>query len=186
MENQATLIVNRKEFSDVKSVAGWEFKTQDFLLKDIVEMMKMKSVGSTIMYLVLMSLAMLAIFDTQVLSIFRRRKEIGTLMSLGLTRLRIIQLFTIEGVLIGVLAAIVGTIYGYPLLSSLAKNGWAMPEISDSYGFAIGNRLFPAYSAGLVLGTTVIVFVVTTIVSYLPTRKISKLKPTDALRGKLT
>jgi len=31
-----------------------------------------------------------------------------------------------------------------------------------------------------------LVLIVTTIVSYLPTRRIAKLKPTDALRGKMT
>ena len=36
------------------------------------------------------------------------------------------------------------------------------------------------------LGTTALVLVVTTIVSYLPTRRIAPLKPTDALRGRLT
>ena len=49
-----------------------------------------------------------------------------------------------------------------------------------------GEKLFPTYSAGLVIGTTVLVFIMTTIVSFLPTRKIAKLKPTEALRGKLT
>ena len=41
------------------------------------------------------------------------------------------------------------------------------------------------YSAVLVAGTTVLVFLLTTIVSYLPTRRIAKLEPTDALRGKI-
>jgi ABC-type antimicrobial peptide transport system permease subunit len=56
----------------------------------------------------------------------------------------------------------------------------------DQIGWAIGSRLFPSYGAALVLGTTLLVLIVTTVVSYLPTRKIAKLKPTDALRGKLT
>jgi ABC-type lipoprotein release transport system permease subunit len=186
MENEATLIVVGQEFENPVPVSGWTFKTQEYLLTDIVEMVKTKSVGSSIMYIVLLSLAMLAIFDTQVLSIFRRRKEIGTLISLGFTRLKVIQLFTLEGALNGIFAAILTAIYGYPLLSSIAKNGWPMAEISDSYGFALGNRLFPTYSAGLVLGSVVIVLIVTTVVSYLPTRRIAKLKPTDALRGKLS
>ena len=42
------------------------------------------------------------------------------------------------------------------------------------------------YTAGLVIATTLLVLIVTTIVSFLPTRKIAKLEPTDALRGKLT
>jgi len=51
---------------------------------------------------------------------------------------------------------------------------------------ALGEKLFPAYTVGLVIGTTILVLCVTTVVSYLPTRKIANLKPTDALRGKLS
>jgi ABC-type lipoprotein release transport system permease subunit len=56
----------------------------------------------------------------------------------------------------------------------------------DSYGFAIGEKLFPVYSVGLVVATTLLVLAITTIVSFLPTRKIAKLKPTDALRGRMS
>ena len=61
-----------------------------------------------------------------------------------------------------------------------------MPAATDSYGFALGEKLFPIYSVGLVLGTTLLVMIVTTIASFLPTRKIAKLRPTDALRGKMS
>jgi len=36
-----------------------------------------------------------------------------------------------------------------------------------------------------VLSTTLIIVVVTTIVSYWPSRKIAKMNPTEALRGKI-
>jgi putative ABC transport system permease protein len=56
----------------------------------------------------------------------------------------------------------------------------------DDYGIAIGEKIFPTYSVGLILGTTLLILITTTIVSFLPTRKISKLKPTEALRGRIT
>ncbi|MCU0244178.1 MAG: hypothetical protein MUE80_05455 [Acidobacteria bacterium] len=95
-------------------------------------------------------------------------------------------LFTLEGALNGVLAALVAAVYGIPLLSWMARTGWALPGDTDSYGFAIGERLFPSYGAGLVAGTTLIVLLTTAVVSFLPTRRIAKLKPTDALRGRLS
>ncbi len=61
-------------------------------------------------------MAMLAVFDTQVLSIFRRQKEIGTYVALGMTRGQVVKLFTIEGAMHSVLAALVGAVYGIPLL----------------------------------------------------------------------
>ncbi len=184
MAGEASLVVVAQGALERPRAPGWVFRDIDFLLSDIKQLVKMKSAGAAILYAVLILLAMLAIFDTQVLSIFRRRKEMGTLMALGFTRGRLIRLFTLEGALHGVLAAIVAALYGIPLLNWYAGQGWALPEGMDSYGFAIGEKLFPVYSAGLVAGTTLLVLVITTIVSFLPTRRIAKLKPTEALRGR--
>jgi putative ABC transport system permease protein len=186
MEGEASLVVVAPGAIERPAVSGWTFRDLDFLLSDIKQLVKMKSAGATILYVVLILLAMLAIFDTQVLSIFRRKKEMGTLMALGFTRGRVIRLFTLEGALHGVLAAIVAALYGIPFLTWFARHGWALPEGMDSYGFAIGEKLFPVYSAGLVIATTLLVLVITTVVSFLPTRKIAKLKPTDALRGRMS
>ncbi len=186
MEGEASLVVVEPGIGERPVVSGWVFRDLDYLLSDVKQLVRMKSAGATILYVVLILLAMLAIFDTQVLSIFRRRKEMGTLMALGFTRGRLIRLFTLEGALHGVLAAALAALYGIPLLTWFARQGWALPEAMDSYGFAIGEKLFPVYTIGLVIGTTLLVMVITTIVSYLPTRKISKLKPTDALRGRMS
>ena len=107
-------------------------------------------------------------------------------MALGMTRFKVIGLFTLEGAMHGILAALVAALYGIPLISYSANKGWAMPESIDTFGYAIGEKIFPVYSAGLITGTTLLVLIITTIVSFLPVRRISRLKPTDALRGKLT
>lgn len=184
MPGQATLVVIAPKTRMPARIAGWDFKDQAYLLRDIHELVRTKSVGASILYIVLLFLAMLAIFDTQVLSIFRRRKEIGTLMALGMTRERVIALFTVEGMLHAALAAVLAIAYGMPLFAIVASKGFEVPQGTDSFGIAIGERIFPVYSAVLVAGTTLLVFILTTIVSFLPTRQIAKLKPTDALRGK--
>lgn len=188
MEGQASLLIVAADLNPEEraAVSGWIFKDLDVLTADVKAVVKQKTVGSSIFYIVLLLLAMLAIFDTQVFSIFKRKKEIGTLMALGLTRFRVILLFTLEGVLHSVLAAGVAALYGIPILIYSDKVGWAMPGAMDAYGFAIGDTLFPTYSAGLIFGTTLLVLIVTTIVSFLPTRRISQLQPTEALRGRLT
>ena len=186
MENESSLVVIAKNTEEIPTVPGWNFKSLEFLLADIESLVKTKTAGGSIMYIFLLLLAMLAIFNTQVLSIFRRRKEMGTMMALGFTRSKVIQLFTLEGAMHSVLAAIVAAIYGIPFLVWFSKTGWALPEGTDDFGFGLGEKLFPVYSVGLVLGTVVLVLMVTTIVSFLPTRKIAKLKPTDALRGKMS
>ena len=186
MPQEATILISKPGDFTVKQVPGWEFQDHDMLFEEFNEMMKMKKAGGSIGYMLLLALAMLAIFDTQILSVFRRQKEIGTHIALGMTRGQLIRIFTIEGAMHGVLAILVAAAYGIPLLYLSAKKGFAMPAgTSDDYGFAISETIFPVYGAGLVLGTIVIVLITVTIVSYLPTRKIAKMNPTDAIRGKI-
>lgn len=186
MPDEATIIVLGKSVQAPGVIPGWEFRDIDFLLRDLHAMVQSKTVGGSIFYLILLFLAMLAIFDTQVLSIWRRRKEMGTLMALGMTRTTLVALFTLEGAFHGVLAALLGALYGIPLLGYIATEGWTMPDVTDNFGFALGEKIYPVYSAGLIGGTIILVLIVTTIVSFLPTSKITRLNPTEALRGKLS
>ena len=185
MPGEATILVMGQAAKETDLLPGWVFRDRAFLSKDIADMIRMKEISGWMMYAVLLSLALLAIFDTQVLAIFSRRKEIGTLIALGMTRGAVIRLFTIEGAMHGILAAIVASLYGIPLLSLQAIRGFAMPKAVDSFGLAIADRVFPYYSAGLVAGTTAIVLIAVTIVSFLPSRRIARLNPTDAIKGKL-
>ena len=183
---EANLLVVGQGLGPMPEAAGWVLQDQEALLQDFTDMIRMKSISSSVMYLILLSLALLAIFDIQVLSIFRRHREIGTLIALGMTRGRVIRLFTLEGMLHGVLAALVGAVYGVPLLAWQRVAGFAMPKAVDSYGVAIAEVMYPVYSAQLVVATVLVVMAAVTVVSFLPTRRIAHLNPTDAIRGKVS
>ncbi|MBU1100767.1 MAG: FtsX-like permease family protein [Bacteroidetes bacterium] len=184
--NVATVIVLHKDIETIPSGSPlWEFKDHNFLLADFYNYLDRKGMGSAIMYGLLMAMALLAIFDTQVLAIFRRRKEMGTMMALGMTRGGVIRLFTLEGTMHGILAIIIGTIYGLPILYFSAVNGIAMPEAVEQVGLSLNSTLYPVYGIGLFLSTSLIMFISVIVVSFLPTRKIARLNPTDALRGKI-
>jgi len=185
MPDEATVITYRDSKSERMHMENWKLMTFDTLVKEIEEMIKTKSVGQSIFYSILLVLALLAIFDTQVLSIFRRQKEIGTYIALGYTQREVVGLFTIEGAMHAVLAAIVGAIYGIPLLMWFAKKGISLGLSSADYGFAIAETMYPVYSGSLIIGTTIVVLLATTLVSYWPSKRIAKMNPTEALRGKI-
>jgi ABC-type antimicrobial peptide transport system permease subunit len=185
MPGEATIIVWNKEQKANVIADGWNFRSNEVLLKSITDLIKMKSIGGIVLYITLLSLAMLAIFDTQVLSIFRRQKEIGTYIALGMTRRQVVGLFTIEGSLNSVMAGLLAALYGIPLLALQAIHGMSMPGGTKGFGLAVADRIYPFYSLGLVVTTILLIMLITTIVSYLPSRRIAKMKPTEALRGKL-
>lgn len=183
--DEATLFIIGKNFKTNEAVSGWNYKSLDFLMTEMNEMIKLKKVGGSVFYIILLLLAMLAVFDTQVLSIFRRQKEIGTYIAMGMTRRQVVSLFTVEGAMHAILAVIVGAIYGVPFLLWQIKTGFTMPAGTDDMGIAIAETIFPVYGIGLIVTTLILVFIITTIVSYMPARKISKMNPTEAIKGKI-
>jgi ABC-type lipoprotein release transport system permease subunit len=185
MPGEATLVVMDESPDEVATLAGWEFKGHDYLFKELEDMIKMKSTGGSIFYLIILALALLAVFDTQVLSIFRRQREIGTYVAMGMTRKQVVGIFTVEGAMHAILAVILGAAYGFPLLLWTQKSGITMPEGTDDFGMAAAEHLYPYYSLALVLGSIVLVTLTTTLVSYMPSRKITKMNPNDAIRGKI-
>jgi putative ABC transport system permease protein len=184
MNGQATMIALNEPFEGTPSSPVWAYRDLDFLLRDTKELITAKNAGGNIMYGILFAIALLAIFDTQVLAIFRRKKEMGTLMAMGLTRAKVIGLFTLEGSMNGMLAFGAGFILGAPLFYYMAVHGYTIPGGAEDFGMALGNTIYAKYGAGLMLGTTSLLFATVVFVSWLPTRRISKLTPTDALRGK--
>lgn len=185
LENEATFIIIGDEKDAELNIAGWDFQDHSELLAALDEMIRGKSIGNAVMYLILLALALLAIFDTQVLSIFRRQKEIGTFIAMGMTRRQVIGVFTVEGTMHAIFAMIIGAAWGIPVLMKLKQTGFPMPEGVDQMGIPISDTIIPAYSVALVLGTVIIVTITTAIVSYLPARKIAKMNPNDAIRGKI-
>ena len=185
MPGEATLIIRAPEAGTPPMADPWVFKDQDFLLSDIETIIKAKGSVGLIIWGILLLMAMLAVFDTQVLSIFRRQKEIGTYVALGMTKSQVVGLFTLEGAMNSVLAAIVGALYGIPLLLMQAIKGIKIPLSSSDFGIAMAERLYPVYSLWLICGTVAIVLLVTTAVSYWPSRRIAKMSPTEALRGRV-
>jgi putative ABC transport system permease protein len=186
LKDHATLFIAKKEYQD-SDIPGWQFKDQNALLKMLDEMIAMKKVGGSIMYILLLALALLAIFDTQVLSVFRRQREIGTYIALGMTRLQVVGLFSMEGTMNSFLATLLGSLYGIPLLAYFSKTGIGVPnqDAADDMGISIAERIFPVYGAGLIITTIAVVVISATIVSFLPAKKIAKMDPVDALKGKI-
>ena len=183
MEEEATYVTYSEGVSVVKNKNDWIPRDVKYLIRDMEALIKADEPNAAIMYIVLLCFAAMGIFNAQVLSIFRRGKEIGTLMALGMTRTWVVGLFTLEGGLNAFLAAIMTVILFGPLLWYFGTNGiWLGVDYSDgAMGLIVEKYLIPVYSVGLVVTTTIIVSIIVLIVSYLPSRRIARMKPTDAL-----
>ena len=183
LENQASYFIVKDDFNKA-AFPYWKFKSKESLLKNLKELIDQKKAGQSFIYGLLLAIALLAIFDTQILSIFRRQKEIGTYIALGMTRLKVVRLFTVEGSVYSILALLVGSIYGVPFFIYMAKAGFPIPPADQKMGIALADVIYPVYGLKLIFSTILTVIISATFVSYLPARKIAKLNPVLALKGK--
>ena len=184
LENKTTYFVANEQYKQTET-AGWKFENQEYLMREQTKLINATKVGGSILYVVLMMLGLLAIFDTQVLSIFRRQKEIGTYIALGMTRWQVVRMFTVEGAMYSVFATIIGAIYGIPILWYLSVKGIGFGMSGSEFGIILAERVYPIYGIGLIAGTIVIVILSATIVSFLPARRIARMDPVEALKGKV-
>jgi len=185
MEGEATYVTYEKGVSPVQNKGDWIPRDINYLVQDMEAIIEADKPGAQVMYMVLLALAAMGIFNAQVLSIFRRGREIGTLMAIGMTRSRVVGLFTLEGGLNAVLSAVVTLIVFGPILWYFGVYGIPLPIDYSEMGMIVAKRLIPVYTIGLVVSTTILVSIIVLIVSYIPSRRIARMKPTDALRGKM-
>ena len=185
MKNEATYITFAKNISTVQENENWIYRDVNYLMRDMEAMIAADEPNARIMYAILLALAGMGIFNSQILSIFRRRKEIGTLMAIGMTRSRVVGLFTLEGGMNALFALIMTLILGGPVFIYFATYGIPLPIDYTEMGLIMAKRLIPVYTMGLFVSTTLFISFVVLVLSYLPSRRIAKMKPTDALRGKV-
>ena len=182
--NSANLLVKSSEIT-AQQVKGWDFKSVDKLTESTRLLVQAKSVGTSLFYIIFLLLAMLAIFDTQTLSIFRRQHEIGILVALGMTQRQVVWHFTLEGTINALLAFGVGAVWGTPLMYWMVVDGYKMNVDAGEVGITMSDTIYASVTPNLVLSTMLFILIVTAVVSYLPARKIAKMNPTDAIRGKV-
>lgn len=184
LEGHASYFVAAADYQHLNS-KGWQFIDQQELSKNLDEIIATKKISVSILYLLLLSIALLAIFDTQVLSIFRRQKEIGTYIALGMTPRQVLGLFTVEGAMYSILATCLAIIYGTPLLAYVAQKGIPIPQNSQDMGISIPSTIYPVYSLELIMSTILLIVFAATLVSFLPAKKIANMNPVLAIKGKL-
>lgn len=125
------------------------------------------------------SIIVLGISNMLIMNVLERTGEIGTLMALGARKKRVLALFIIEGLFLGLLGGTIGVLFAYGLAHLISVVGIPMPPPPGrTIGYSAkilltGHALAVAFAIGL--GTTLIA-------SIYPAWKASRLVVVDALR----
>ena len=164
-------------------VQGFEFQGIEILMSDLLALLRQDRINSKILWGILMVLVCTSVFNTQILNIFKRQKEIGTLMALGMEPKRIVNIFTLEGVLGALWALVLAAVLGVPFFIWFQGVGFDVTHLSEA-SFPIRETIYPDYQPREILISVSIVLALSIASAWVPVRKVTRLDPTLALRGR--
>ena len=164
-------------------VQGFEFHGIELLMSDLLALLRQDRINSKILWGILMVLVCTSVFNTQILNIFKRQKEIGTLMALGMEPERIVRIFTLEGVLAALWAMVLAVFLGVPFFIWFQGVGFDVSHLSEA-SFPIRETIYPDYQPREILVSVSIVLALIIAAAWAPVKKIIRLDPTLALRGR--
>ncbi len=123
------------------------------------------------------------IINTTIMTVYERQREIGTLGALGMEPGQIVRLFFTEATMLGIIGALAGTLLGYVLSIPVMRNGIPLYDsFMSEFGEEFSTRLHILVSPGTLLYVFLFASLISSLASYLPARKVSRIKPVEALR----
>lgn len=134
--------------------------------------------GLTIGAGIALLVGMFLIYHTLSISVAQRRSEIGILRATGATRSQVVQLFTMEGAVFGLVGSALGVVLGAGLADILMKQ--AAGPITDIYVRVHTGEV--TVSPGLAALAVVLGVASSTIAALVPARQASRLSPVDTIR----
>lgn len=143
---------------------------------------KMAETVYTFIALFFFLLASTVIINTTMMVIFERKREIGTLAALGMRPGALIRLFFGESVIIGLIGAAAGTLFGLAVTFILMKTGISFGSAMEGIDFEISEVLYPVINLRSSIGVFFYSIAVAAATSFIPTRRITRMEPVAALR----
>ena len=134
----------------------------------------------TILSIFLFAAAAVGIVNAMLMSVHERTREIGTIRAMGLRRAGVVRLFLLEGLALGVVAAVLGVIAGGAMVLYWANVGIKMNTVTLAW-LAGGDFLYPRLEALSVLRAASAIIGLSTLAALYPAYAASRLEPREAL-----
>lgn len=132
-----------------------------------------------VLRLIIGCIIVLSISNILVMNVLERTGEIGTLLAIGFKRKKILHLFAIEGLLLGLIGASLGLATGYGLAELISAIGIPMPPppgMTEGYTGEI------RITWSVMMNAFLIAFITTSLAGLYPAWKASRLQIINALR----
>jgi len=168
----------KKEFPELR------VETFTELASAFLGITEQKKVFGSIMMLIILAIAAVGIFNSVLMSVYERIREIGVLRAQGFERKEIVGLFIWEGIFIGILGSLIGILLGCGFNFYLVIKGFPLDKFVgfQNSGIPYWGTLYGEWNVGAIIFAFCFGMIIALAASYLPSRMASKMEVTKALR----
>lgn len=151
----------------------------------MLELNQVRRKAISILVLVIMAIAATGITNSVLMAAFERVREIGALRALGMSRAGIATMFALEGLTMGVAAALVGATLGMGMVLHWEKDGILLGEgLMNAAGeMGASAHIYTHFSLSPVVGSVLFAIVVAQLAALYPMYFATRLNPADAVRA---
>jgi len=160
-----------KQGQPVFEVHSWENLSPFYNIARLIDIM------TFFIKLMLIAIVLISIMNVMIMAVYERIREIGTIAAIGTLPGKILSMFVIEGLCLGILGAVSGCILGTVILFLIN-----MAKITFNFGQQKGLILSATVQPADLAIISVIVILVSVIASLQPAVKASRMEPIVALR----
>ncbi|MGY6741416.1 MAG: ABC transporter permease [Cecembia sp.] len=174
-ENIAGLLSEKLPEVDIRS---WSALSPE--LRILVEQ------GGFIMYIFMIIILLglsFGILNTMLMAVFERVQELGMLMAIGMTKVKVAAMIVLETTFIALIGGVIGVILGLGIHSLFAEEGLDLSGFADALAeFGYDAIIYPLLEAKDVGITIIMVFITAVLAAVIPAIRAVQLNPAEAVR----
>lgn len=165
--------------AELQEILGDDYRIQTWydLQRPLYDVMQLEKWGSYFILMIIVFVAVLNIVGSLTMIVIQKKRDIGVLISMGMTPRKIRKIFVSQGIQIGVIGCLIGGTLG--ILLSLAQMEYGLVKLTSSFiidAYPVAIRLT---DIALVLGGSMLLCLGA---SWYPATRAAAVQPADAVR----
>ena len=168
-----------KKIDNTNIIQSW-----DDIAVELAYANKMISAFLYFFMLIVISGLSFGIINTMLMAVLERKRELGMLMCIGMTRLKIFLMISIETLFLALIALPFGLIFSYFMINYFSVNGIDLSIVAAGLeNFGIGTMLYLKLPLNYYYEIGLMIIVITIISSVFPSIRALKINPVEASKN---
>ena len=162
---------------------GYEIESFQANYPDLASAINTKGGVMNVFSVIIIAIAGVGILNLLLMAVYERTREIGVLGAMGLKPNQISLLFILEGIMIGLVGAAVGIVFGLAINGALRSVGMDFGSYSNvaSYMALIQSRVYPTWGVEKLLMRASMIALISALAALIPAFEAGRREPAEAL-----